>query len=307
MGTTGTLLTVTGVAAAQQAPTGTKLSDLIDEMGGRLPAEKIPNLIPVVNRAISILSKHLYTQESDIIKGELAMSIFATVDYTASTISFVSGGDAGADTIIDTTGQFVIEGFVAGMPIYSNCPGNTQTVKIASVTASTITLRSTDKVTSTAAGTSYTLTSRDNYGYLPDDFMGFLSKPNIVGTNFQLPGMPNKETEMVLDQQSAGTPRYSALFGDRLKIWPGTSADIVIGGDYWIRPTKLTCLDDYLPFMGLFDDVIQDYLLAVLVGGPMATVELSAILTSAVDLVCVKREKKAPVRMTGIDWEGMYE
>lgn len=308
MGTTGTLLTPNGSVVAQQPPAGTKLADLIDEIGPRIPDGKIPNLIPVVNRAISILAKHLYILESDIIKGEMAMDLFAEVTYTASTISFVSGGDAGADTIIDTAGQFVIEGFKAGMPIYSNCVGNTGVVKIDSVTAGTITLRSTDKVTTAASGSSVTLTSVDNYGYLPDDFGGFISKPNIHDTALTLPGLPNQSTELSLIMSSPGTPQYSKLMGDRLKVYPGTDTDIVIEGDYWRKPAKLISMDDYIPFYGLFDDAIMDYIMAVLQSGPAGTVELAPMLTSAVDLIDAKREKRAPKRIDGrIDWEGMHE
>ena len=286
----------------------TKLSDLLDEIGSRLPADKIPNIIPVVNRAIMILAKRLYVLESDLVTDELAMSIFASVAYTASTIAFVSGGDAGPDTITDSSNQFVVEGFVAGMPIYTNCVGNTGTVKIESVTDGTITLRSTDKVTATVAGSSYTITSRDNYGYLPANFLGFLSKPYIQGTTQMLTGPPNKETEIEYSTGSAGLPCYQKLRGDRLKVIPGTSANIVIEGDYWVKPTKLTTLDDYVPFSGLFDDVIQDYIVAVLMAGPSGTVELKSILLDAVDLIVKKREKKAPTQMApGINWEDMRE
>lgn len=308
MGTTGTLTIATTVAAAQQTPLGTKLSDLIDEMGSRLPSDKIPHLIPVVNRAVMILSKHLYVLESDIIKDELNMSIFATQTYTASTISFVSGGDAGADTIVDSAGQFVIEGFVAGMPIYTDASGNTGTVRIVSVTATTITLRSTDKVTAATEGASVTITSRDNYGYLPDNFWGFISEPNIQGRYETLPDIPNKTTQLAYAIYSAGTPKYASLYGDRLRVYPGTSIDIVIEGQYWVRPTKLNTLDDYLPFFGLFDDVIQDYVIAILTAGPTGTGEIAGILTSAVDLIVSKREKKAPIRMPqGFDYGGMHE
>lgn len=286
----------------------TKLSDLLDEIGSRLPADKIPNIIPAVNRAIMILAKRLYILESDLVTDELAMSIFASVAYTAATIAFVSGGDAGPDTITDSASQFVAEGFVAGMPIYTNCSGNTETVKAESVADGTITLRNTDKVTAAAAGTAYTITSRDNYGYLPDNFMGFLSKPYIHGTTQILTGPPNKETEIDYSMTSAGLPRYQKLRGDRLKVIPGTSTDIVIDGDYWVKPTKLTTMDDHIPFSGMFDDVIQDYIIAILAAGPSGAAGLKGILVDAVDLIVSKREKKAPVQMApGISWEDLRE
>lgn len=286
----------------------TKIADLIDEIGARLPGTKIMNLIPVVNRAISILAKRLYILESDIVKGEMEVDVFASVSYTAATIAFVSGGDAAADTITDSANQFVIEGFEAGMPIYSDCAGNTGTVKIDGVAPGTITLKRSDKVTVAAAGSSVTLTSLDNYGYLPDDFGGFINKPNIQGTTITIPEVPNLDTKLGLKMASAGTMQYHELMGDRIKVYPGTATDAVLEADYWKRPTKLTSMDDYIPFLGLFDDAIQDSIVAILTAGPTGTVDLEGMLFRAVDLLVGKREKKAPRRMNNrIDYEGMHE
>ena len=286
-----------------------KLSELLDELGGRLPGEKIPNIIPVVNRAIMILSKRLYLHESDLIKDDLAVPIAASIDYTASTIAFVSGGDSGPDTITDSAAQFVIEGFAVGMPIYSDCAGNTGTVRIATVTAGTITLREGDTVTEAAAGSSVTLTSRANYGYLPDDFWGFVAHdPNISGERYTLPRIPNREEELRWIVASAGTPQYHKLMGDKIYVFPSTSANIVIAGEYYKKIAALTTMDDYVPFSGLFDDVIQDYILAILGGGPVAVQEISGMLLTAVDLVVSKRERKATVKLPGgIDYGDLHE
>jgi hypothetical protein len=285
-----------------------KLSALIDEIGGRLPKEKIPNLIPVANRAIKILSKRLYLHESDLIKDELEVPIYASIDYTASTIAFVSGGDSGADTITDSASQFIIEGFEVGMPIYSDVSGNTLDIRIAAVTAGTITLREGDKVTVAAEGASVTLTSRANYGYLPDNFQGFISDPNIDGYTTTLPKIPNRTEELYWSAAGVGLPQYQKLMGNKLYVFPATSSNITICGEYYKKITSLTTLDDYLPFAGLFDDVIQDYIIAILSGGPSATGELNGMLGVAVDLVVAKREKKAPAKLPGgIDYNNLME
>ena len=205
---------------------GTTIADLLDEMGGRLPQSKIDNLIPVINRAVKILSKHLYMLDSDLIKGELEIPIAPAQAYSAATISFVSGGEGAADTIVDSAAQFVIEGFTIGMAIYSDCPGNTNTVKIDSVTAGTITLRITDKVTVTPEGTAYTITSRSNFGYLPADFQGMVSEPNISGYRYTLPPVPNRERELMLGALTSGAPQYHKLMGDKIVLYPGTSTAI---------------------------------------------------------------------------------
>jgi hypothetical protein len=286
-----------------------KVSELLEEMGGLLPEDKIPNIIPVVNRAIMILSKRLYLHESDLVKDDLAVPIAASIDYTASTIAFVSGGDAGPDTITDSAAQFLVEGFAVDMPIYSDISGNTSDVRIAAVTAGTITLREGDKVTEAAAGSPVTLTSRANYGYMPDDFFGFVSHdPNISGERYVLPRIPNREEELRWSVTSASTPRYHKLMNKKIYVFPETSADVVIAGEYYKKATRLTSMDDYLPFSGLFDDVLQDYILAILGGGPVKAQELNGMLLTAVDLVVSKRERKTIDKLPGgTDYEDLHE
>jgi hypothetical protein len=102
---------------------------------------------------------------------------------------------------------------------------------------------------------------------------------------------------------STGTPLYYTLIQDKIGIIPATAADIILSGFYYKKPTKITGMDDYLPFNELFDDVIIEYLLAVLGKGATGATELSTILETGVDLVCSKRGKPAPKYFPpGIDY-----
>jgi len=274
----------------------------MDELQDRIPIDKIPSLYTALNRAIRILSKRLYFLESDLITGELSVPIYAQESYTASTIAFVSGLDGAADTITDSANQFIVEGFNAGMGIYSDCPGNINPVYIEAVSAGTITLRKRDKVTAQAAGANYTLTSENSCGYLPDDFWGLLDKPYVVGQRGPLLPLPNQETllrYMGTTGLNTGSPSYYKLMSDKLGIVPATASDIILSGYYYKKPAKITDMEDYLPYSELFDDVIIEYLLAALGDGAKGVAGLAAMLESAVDLVCLKRGQKAPTRLPG--------
>ena len=79
---------------------------------------------------------------------------------TATTIAFV---DSNPDTITDSGNGFITAGFIAGMHVIpSGTVSNNTVYTIATVTAGTITLKSTDTVTAESAGSSFTLT-----GYRP--------------------------------------------------------------------------------------------------------------------------------------------
>jgi len=66
----------------------------------------------------------------------------------------------------------------------------------------------------------------------------------------------------------------------------------------------LTMMDDILPFDGMLDDALSEYLLQVLAGGvSIADDSLKTILYGAVDLIAKKRPKKAAAKVPrGIPW-----
>lgn len=295
-----------GYSAGVSAPTevsgtGTTVAELMDELKGKIPDGNIPTLFPVLNRAIQAVAKRLYMLESDLIEGELDVKIYAEVTITAATIAFVSGGDAGSDTIVDSGNGFVTAGFVAGMLISTDCPNNLGPFYCESVTAGTITLGRGNRVVAQPAWASYTITSLDNYGLLPIDFWGLIGKPYISGQRIQLVPLPNQATAIYYDG-ATGSPTYYEIKGDKIKVTPGSSTDITILGNYFKKPAKITSMDDVLPYNELFDMSIVEYLGMILNGESPGYGSLEA----AVDVIMSKRQNVAPTRIPpGIPWEDL--
>ncbi len=276
----------------------TLVSDLIEEVQDRIPEDKLANLFPALNRAISVISDRLYILESGLIIDELEILVYASIDYTAATIAFVDNSIEGVDTITDSANQFVVEGFKAGMAIETTCSGNEGPFRITTAAAGTLTLHAEDAVAVQAVGTSYKITSSADYGYLPDAFGGFVEKPYIDGYTWELDPLPSQREKLVYS--SAGTPHYYKIKGNRVYVIPATSTDITIKGDYYQKKTKITKMNQYVPFYETLDSAIQEYLVAVL-GGDASQAE--AALLASVELVALKRDKRAATGMPGgISW-----
>jgi len=287
------------------------VADIMDELQDRIPKERIGSLFPALNRAVGLLAKRLYLLKSDLVIGELAVNIYAQEIYTAATIAFVNGKSEAVDTITDSAAQFIAEGFEEDMPITTNCSGNAGPFRISSVAVGTLTLHPNSAITAQIAGSSYTLTSANDFGYLPADFWGLVDKPCIVGYQYPLEPLPDQYTQMKYMSSSGmntGTPIYYKLQKDKLRIIPATGSDIVISGDYFQKPATLTDMDDALPFEGMLDDALTEYLLNVLAGGTStAETNLQAILDDAVDLVIAMRPKKAAATLPpGIPWGSLF-
>ncbi|MCE5336831.1 MAG: hypothetical protein LLG06_19815 [Desulfobacteraceae bacterium] len=282
----------------------TQILDFLDEIQGRIPENKIPDFFPALNQAIRAISRRLYKLDSGLVKGNLSIPIYAEDSYAAATIAFVDGGPDAADTITDSAVQFVVEGFSAGMAITTTCTGNTGPFRITAVAAGTITLHAEDSVVAQAVGSSYTITSDDEYGYLPDDFGGLVEneKPYVDGYTYGLLPLPSQETK--LKYTSAGVPNWYQIKGSRFYVTPPTSADITIRGDYWQRTVRKTKVSEYLPFNGVFDDVIGELVVRILDKGiAEAGAELDNFIASVVDPIVQKQGQKAPVHMPcGINW-----
>jgi hypothetical protein len=286
-----------------------QVSDILDELSDRVTDDKIPTIYTAINRAIRILSKRLYLLDSDLITGVLSIPVYEQASYTASTIAFVSGLDGEPDTITDSAAQFLIEGFLPGMGVYSDCDCNQDARYVSSVTVDTLTLRAGEKVYPQLAGAEYVLQSENDYGYLPDDFWGFIGKPYIVGQKTPLTPLPDQHTllrYMGTSGLTIGTPLHYKLISDKIGLIPATAETIIVSGFYYKKPVRVTGMDDYLPFGELLDDVIVDYLLATFGEGAIGVVKAAAILENGVDLVCLKRGQAAPVRFPqGTDYDSL--
>ena len=287
---------------------GTTVADLLDGMPNRISDDKIPGIFPAINKALALIAKRLFILESDFAKGDMRMSAFGPVVYPAATISFLPGGDIGQDTIIDTASGFLLAGFKAGMCVKTDSPSNPGPFWIEAVEAGVMTLRPSDRVLAAPEGTDVIISSDPAVALLPADFWGMRSKPAIDGSRYPLNPIPNQSARLYYSGRT-GPVQYYELAGDKMTIYPGTSSDVIITGDYWRKPVKLEYMEDVLPFNDLFNDAIEEYLVAVLGGGPMAAVvSTKAILIDSVDLIVKMREIKAPERSTaGINRGGLQE
>lgn len=278
------------------------VADLIEEVQDRIPEEKFENIFPVLNRAVRIIAKRLFKVKSDLIIGKLNLNFYASNTYTASTIAFVSGTPA---TITDSATGFVTAGFNAGTYITTASTNNPGPLRVATVAASVLTLARSETLTSEAAGASILITAYADRAPLPDDFWGLVERPYIDGKTWTLQPSPGTETEIAYT--SAGEPNYFRVIGTDLWLYPATSSDITIKGDYFKKPAVISQMDDIVPFAQLLDDAIQEFLVLALNGGSAVTSDnLRTFLEQQVDLIVVERSLKAPTPMPeGIDYNSL--
>ena len=98
---------------------------------------------------------------------------------TATTIAFV---DSNPDTITDSGNGFITAGFIAGMHVLpSGTVSNNTVYTIATVTAGTITLKSTDAVIAESAGSSFTLTGYRPYKVKYTTFGTYVGTDDYIG------------------------------------------------------------------------------------------------------------------------------
>jgi hypothetical protein len=269
--------------------------------------DKDADLYHLINLAIRAISKRLYFHESDILRSEFSLLLYAEQTYTASTIAFVNGNP---DTITDSAAQFVVEGLKSGMLVGTNQASNPGPFTIDTVAAGTITLKAADSLIAAAASPSVILTSRADVVNLPSDFWGFIvggseDFPYIVESGRMLRPLPSQKA--AINAGETGTPRYFKLKGSKLYVYPATDSDITIKGDYFVRPAAVSALADTIPYGELFDDAIGE-VIALLYGKDLSTqVEnvslLQKTIYEAVDMVVPKHDQRSPVMPGGINWE----
>lgn len=279
------------------------VAEFLELVLDRIPEDKANKLLPALNAALQVIAKRLYLFESDLVRGDLNVNVYAAVEYAADTLAFVSGLPEAADTITDSASGFVTEGFEADMPITTSFTTNPGPYRITAVAAGTLTLATDSLVTTQAAGTAYTLTSLAGYGYLPSDFWGFFgqAKPYIDGKTWPLLPLPSQDEEIAWG--SSGEPIYYDLEGDKIRVVPPTASDITIRGKYFKRPAKITKGEDTMPYFELFDDVLREYLVEIMNLGTASGVNAQAQLVLGVDLVVGKRPRR--VANPNIDWNNL--
>jgi hypothetical protein len=275
----------------------TTVSEMYDQLKYWIGEEV--DALYLVNTAIRFIAKRLYVLDSELVIGIMEVPVFTSVTITGSDIAFVDGG-ATADTITQTAAGFVTSGFQAGMPVTGSVT-NPGPFRLVTVAAGTLTLHDDDSVTSESSGSSITLTSEDAFGYLPADFWGLWGQPYLDGKTVPLIPLPGVESEIQFT--GPGVPYYYKIRGSRIYVSPHTGTDYTIKADYFQKPTTIENTTDYLPWDDLFNDIIYEIVTNLFKKSGILVPELQAIFNAAIDLIAVKRGKKAPRQLPrGIDY-----
>ncbi len=278
---------------------------LIDEIQHRIPETGWDNIFPVINRAIRVMATRLFTLKSDLIIGEMSISAFGQVTYTAS-VAFNAGTSAASPTITDAANLFVSTGFTAGMHITTDSTTNPGPFKIVTAAAGTLTLLSTDTVV-TATAASRIITSDPNYADLPSDFWGLVDRgvlPYISTKSYSLQPLPDEQ--LPIQFKSGGDPYWFKIKGMKLYLTPPAGSNITIKGDYFQKPASITRMTDTIPFNELLDAPIQEFIVETVAGGTaMSDAKLNQFLERQVDVVVNNRSLSAPYLMTGLNWDNL--
>jgi hypothetical protein len=137
-----------------------------------------------------------------------------------------------------------------------------------------------------------TITAASSSGSLPSDYWGLVGKPYISTETRYLEPVPDPRYKLLYSENSK--PRYYEIVGTTINLYPGWTAGGTINGDYWARPTKLTSPTDTVPFNEMFDDAIEESLLASYTGQDVSVLE--NIIYKSVDEIVPYIDKQAAYR-----------
>lgn len=129
---------------------------------------------------------------------------------------------------------------------------------------------------------------------LPSDFWGLAGRPYIDGKTWPLLPVPNKDTH--LDWSGYGVPQFYEILESTLYLIPGTSSAIDVKGDYFFCPATVDSADDTIPWGGLFDDAVAEYMKEADKINPIPETVIQGTVWAMVDQLVPKRNRKAPKR-----------
>lgn len=163
---------------------------------------------------------------------------FDTVSYNAATISFANSDP---DTIDDSASG--LSGFEAGMEVLvEGSTSNNKVVTVDTATSSSLTLQSTDTLTTESAGDSVTLTaitypSQSNYGRGIDlmDITNNRILTEDISRNFDTVD-PNLDL--------TGIPTHFSYQDDGYRLHPIPGGTYTLRERYWKQPTQLSASTD---------------------------------------------------------------
>lgn len=278
------------------------VQNILDDLQYRLDVSA--DLYHIINRAIRMIAKRLYTVESNIVVADLNTKIYASRTYTAS-VAFVDGG-TGNDTITDASNGFLDAGFKPNMHIVTDSEDNPGAYKIISVSKGTITIPS-GSITG-ALAEERTITSVNEYFSLPSDFWGLKQNPYVDGHKYILHPLQNQE--LMFHMTTPSLPKYYDVKGSLIYLYPPPASDSVLKGDYFARPSEVKDKDDVIPFNELFDDAIEEVVMLLYdadQANQVANYRLAEdIIRQYVELIAPKYDRKRPNSMPdGVVWDAL--
>lgn len=127
------------------------------------------------------------------------------------------------------------------------------------------------------------------YGVLPPDFRGFFERPYLSGKT--IPLEPFVGTLAGPVGETSLWPGFYDIRGLRVLLRPEPRVDCTILGTYYQAPAVIASLSGVIPFDGLFDALIKETVVRILVKGPASTVDpqFEAYLTVTIDRALPRR------------------
>jgi hypothetical protein len=94
---------------------------------------------------------------------------------------------------------------------------------------------------------------------LPTGFRAIFDRPWISGTTTFLKPLESKS--QALTYTDSGQPLYYEFKGGSMYIYPPTDEDLTIKFDAMMAPTEVTTGDSEIPFSGIYDMALKQYLI----------------------------------------------
>ena len=100
-----------------------------------------------------------------------------------------------------------------------------------------------------------TFLADDRIAALPADFEGLRGKPWVSGTKRNLNPLPDRTWRMEYEGRVAPVPKFYALSGGNIEIFPGAQGTLTIKGRYYTAAPAVEAVTDTIPLPQFYDTV----------------------------------------------------
>lgn len=150
---------------------------------------------------------------------------------------------------------------------------------------------------------SISITANSKTGTLPSDFAGLMGSPNLSSKLWKLTPLPDEDTRIYYADVYS-TPRHYEILSTTILLIPGSGSAETVVGPYFKKPTTLTDTTDTIPWNGVLDDLIGEYLVEDSKVTPIPEAGMQQLIISGVDEFIKKRDRKQPTRFRkSVDWK----